>query len=65
MSWWDQTPGLEAHLRQPQGRVIVRGVGIQEGISRHAAYQRRLQAIARLKGLTLRQYKALAKEATK
>ena len=62
MNPFDQTPGLEAHLRQPPGRAIVRGVGIQEGISRHAAYQRRLQEIARLKGLTLRQYKALLKE---
>ena len=64
MNPFDQTPGLEAHLRQPQGRVVSVAVGRDEArmeLSRQAAYQRRLQDMARMRGLTLRQYKALIK----
>ena len=61
MNPFDQTPGLEAHLRQPPGRAIVRGVGIETGISRQAAYQRRLQDMARMRGMSVRQYKAFLK----
>ena len=64
MNPWDQADGLEAHMRYPRGRVVSVAVGRDEArmeLSRQAAYQRRLQDMARMRGMSVRQYKAFLK----
>jgi hypothetical protein len=65
---FDQLPGLLAHERQPQGRVITAAVGVDEtrmGLSRQAAHERYLADMARMHGLTIREYRAMRRRGQK
>jgi len=65
---FDQLAGLLAHERQPQGRVISAAVGVDEsrmGLSRQAAHERYLADMARLHGITIREYRAMRRRGQK